>query len=37
MPTPAATPTVTSAEFNEEPEFAEIDNNEPIEELDDVA
>jgi len=32
MPTPAATPTVTSSEFDEDPEFAEIDDDEPIEE-----
>ena len=39
MPTPAATATVTPAESDEDPGFAEIDDEEPeeIEELDDAA
>jgi hypothetical protein len=32
MPTPAATAAVTSAESDEDPGFAEIDDDEPIEE-----
>ncbi|WP_420238374.1 hypothetical protein ACOBR2_01855 [Telmatobacter bradus] len=40
MPAPAATTTVAPAESDEEPGFAEVDDDEPIEEteeLDDVA
>jgi hypothetical protein len=36
MPAPAATAAVTPAESEEDPGFAEIDDDEPIEELEEL-
>jgi hypothetical protein len=36
MPTPATTPTAAQAEAEDDPGFAEIDDDEPIEEVEEL-